>query len=131
MAEAGTKTHITQLGTVVIPVGDQDRAVEFYVETLGFEKRADAPFGNGDRWIEVAPAGTRTSFALMPPREGESTGIDTRAMLLCDDADAEHARLRERGVDVDAEVMRMGEPVPPMFFIRDPDGNKLGIVEAD
>ena len=44
-------------GTVIVPVSDQDRAIEFYVETLGFEKRADIPFGGGERWVEVAPAG--------------------------------------------------------------------------
>ena len=57
MSEASTKTHITQLGTVMVPVSDQDRALEFYVEKLGFETRADIPFGEGERWVEVAPKG--------------------------------------------------------------------------
>ncbi len=121
--------RISQIGTVIVPVSDQDRAIEFYLEKLGFEKRADIPFGNGDRWVEVAPAGATTTIAIVPPREGEPVGIETRVGWATDDADANHASLREQGVDVDAEVMRMGDPVPPMFFFRDPDGNKFMVVE--
>ena len=57
-------TQITQVGTVIVTVHDQDRAIEFYVDKLGFEKRMDAPFGPGGRWIEVAPAGAATTIAL-------------------------------------------------------------------
>jgi catechol 2,3-dioxygenase-like lactoylglutathione lyase family enzyme len=124
-----TGTRLTQVETVMVPVGDQDAAIGFYVDTLGFEKRADVPFGDGNRWVEVAPRGGTTTIALVQPREGESAGIETRIALGTNDIDADHATLRERGVDVDAEVMRMGGPVPPMFFFRDPDGNRLLIVE--
>lgn len=129
MTETSTATNITQVGTVIVPVSDQDRAIEFYVEKLGFEKRSDTPFGAGDRWVEVSPAGAATTLALIPPREGEPTGIDTHVSFTTDDIDADHASLRERGVDVDAEVMRMGDPVPPMFFFRDQDANRFFIVE--
>jgi catechol 2,3-dioxygenase-like lactoylglutathione lyase family enzyme len=129
MAETTTKTRITQVGTVIVPVTDQDRAVDFYVEKLGFEKRSDTPFGRGDRWIEVAPAGATTTLALVPPREGEPAGIATRVALTSEDVDADHASLRAAGVDVDEEVMRMGDPVPPMFFFRDQDGNSLFVVQ--
>ena len=50
-------------------------------------------------------------------------GFDT------DDIEADHAALRSRGVDVDEEILREGDPVPPMFFFRDPDGNHYLIVE--
>jgi catechol 2,3-dioxygenase-like lactoylglutathione lyase family enzyme len=131
MADTGTSTRITQLATVMVPVTDQDQAIEFYVEKLGFEKRADIPFGDGDRWVEVCPPGAATSLALVPPREGEAVGIETRVGLKTQDADADHADLLARGVDVDAEVMRMGSPVPPMFFFRDQDGNGLMVVQTD
>jgi catechol 2,3-dioxygenase-like lactoylglutathione lyase family enzyme len=124
-----TGTNIGKVSTVMVPVADQDRAIEFYLDKLGFEKRTDVPFGDGNRWVEVAPAGAATTIALVQPREGESTGIETRVALATSDIDADHASLRERGVDVDAEVMRMGGPVPPMFFLRDQDGNRLLIVE--
>jgi catechol 2,3-dioxygenase-like lactoylglutathione lyase family enzyme len=120
---------IGQVATVMVPVSDQDGAIEFYEEKLGFEKRADIPFGDGNRWVEVAAPGAATTVALVQPREGESAGIETRIALDSKNADGDHAALRERGVDVDAEVMRMGGPVPPMFFFRDQDGNQLLIVE--
>lgn len=125
----GTTTRITQIGTVIIPVTDQDRALEFYVGTLGLEKRGDVPFGDGERWVDVAPAGASTTMALATPRMGLTPGTDTRVLLLTEDIDVEHARLRACGVDVDPEVMRMGDPVPPMFFFRDPDDNNLALVE--
>lgn len=129
MSSTDTATHITQVGTIIVPVSDQDAAIAFYTEKLGFQKRADTPFGNGDRWVEVAPAGQATSLALMPPREGESVGIATRVAFNSSDVDSDHADLRARGVDVDAEIMKMGGPVPPMFWFRDPDGNSYLIVQ--
>jgi len=129
MAQTETATHITQVGTVIVPVGDQDRALEFYVDKLGFEKRIDVPMDNSMRWIEVAPAGADTTVAIVPPREGDSAGVETRIALSTDDIDAAHASLKARGVDVDPEVSRMGDPVPPMFFFNDPDGNRFFIVE--
>ena len=129
MAETETRTQITQVGTVIVPVSDQDRALEFYVEKLGFEKRTDAPFGEGERWVEVAPPGAATTIAIVPPREGESAGIETRVALMTEDIDSEHADLRARGVEADEAVMHMGDPVPPMFFFRDPDGNRFLVIE--
>jgi len=129
MTETETSTHITELGTVMVPVSDQDRAIEFYVDKLGFEKRSDVPFGDGDRWVDVAPPGAATTIALVAPREGETAGIETRVGFTTEDIDADHEHLRSRGVDVDDEVMRMGDPVPPMFFFRDPDGNSFLIVQ--
>ena len=129
MTDTATKTNITHVGTVIVPVSDQGQALEFYVDKLGFEQRADIPFGKGDRWLEVAPPGATTTVALIPPREGEPTGIDTHVAFTTTDVDADHASLRDRGVEADEEVMRMGDPVPPMFFFRDQDGNRFLIVE--
>jgi catechol 2,3-dioxygenase-like lactoylglutathione lyase family enzyme len=125
MEKTATGTGLTQVSTVMVPVADQDEAIAFYVDKLGFEKRTDTPFGDGNRWVEVAPPGAATTVALVQPREGEATGIETRVAFASGDIDADHGKLRERGVDVDGEVMRMGGPVPPMFFFRDQDGNRL------
>ena len=129
MTSAEGRTRIVQVGTVIVPVSDQDRALEFYVEKLGFEKRADIPMGEAMRWVEVAPPGATTTIAIVPPPEGQPTGVETRVAFATEDIDADHASLRAQGVDVDEAVMRMGGPVPPMFFFRDPDGNKSLIVE--
>ncbi|MEU7818181.1 VOC family protein [Pseudonocardia sp. NPDC049154] len=118
---------ISGIHTVALTVRDQDRALEFYVGALGLEKRRDAPFGEG-RWIEVAPAGSATSIALVAG-EPAPGGLGTAVRLASPDADAAHADLRERGVDVDPEVLRLGEYAPPMFTLRDPDGNVLVVVE--
>jgi catechol 2,3-dioxygenase-like lactoylglutathione lyase family enzyme len=129
MSDTTTGTQITQVGTVMVPVEDQDQALEFYLDKLGFEKRADIPFGRGERWVEVAPPGASTTLALVIPREGEPTGVETRVGFTTEDVDADHAQLKARGVDVDEEVMRMGDPVPPMMFFRDLYGNKFMIVQ--
>jgi len=124
-------TAIDKLGTVIVTVGDQDGAIAFYTEKLGFEKRTDVPMGNGYRWVEVAPAGAETTIAVVPPRPGSSAGgAQTGIALSTADVDADHAALRDRGVDVDEEVSRMGGPVPPMFWFRDPDGNSLLVVQS-
>jgi catechol 2,3-dioxygenase-like lactoylglutathione lyase family enzyme len=126
-----TKTRISKINTVVIPVADQDRAIEFYVQKLGLELRDDIPFGDGYRWIEVAPPGADTTIALAPPPEGKTAGnAETGIGLLADDIDAYHAELKAAGVDVDAEVSRMGDPVPPLFWLRDPEGNVLMVSTA-
>jgi catechol 2,3-dioxygenase-like lactoylglutathione lyase family enzyme len=141
MAATPTRTHITQAATVIVPVSDQDRAIEFYVETLGFEKRSDFRYAGGERWVEVVPPGAATAITLVPPREGQSTGIETRVAFATEDVDGDHAELRARGVDVDEAVMRTGDPVvywggavlagtPPMFLLRDPDGNSFLIVQG-
>jgi catechol 2,3-dioxygenase-like lactoylglutathione lyase family enzyme len=125
-----TATRIGAISLVAIPVADQDRSIAFYVESLGFEKRTDIPFGNQYRWVEVYPPSGTTGISLAPPRPGESAeGKDTGIILTTDDIEATHETLTSRGVDVDPEVSRMGDPVPPMFWFRDPDGHSLLIVE--
>jgi catechol 2,3-dioxygenase-like lactoylglutathione lyase family enzyme len=124
-----TKTRVNKINTVVIPVADQDGMIDFYVERLGFQKRTDIPFGNGYRWVEVAPGEAETTIALAPPPEGVPTGNrQTGIGLQTDDIDAFHGELKAAGVDVDAEVSRQGDPVPPLFWLRDPEGNTLMVV---
>jgi catechol 2,3-dioxygenase-like lactoylglutathione lyase family enzyme len=144
MTDTANTTHINQVATVFVPVADQDRALEFYLGTLGFEKRADFPYGEGARWVEVAPPGSANAIALVPPSEGGSPGGDAaHCAFATEDIEADHATLRARGVEVDAEIGREGgvrpllfdagremrNPVPPMFFFRDVDGNRFLIVE--
>jgi catechol 2,3-dioxygenase-like lactoylglutathione lyase family enzyme len=120
---------ITHIGTVIVPVSDQDAALEFYVGTLGFEKRLDGAFGDGGRWIEVAPPEGQTTIALVLSPQAGAAGMEVS--LATADADGDHAELRNAGVAADTEVMRMGEGVPPMFTFRDPDGNRFRMVERD
>ena len=74
MSESTAATAIGRVSTVMVPVADQDRAIEFYTEKLGFEKVADIPFGDGERWVAVVPPGAETTIALVLPREGKRPG---------------------------------------------------------
>jgi len=121
---------IDEIGLVIVPATDQDRSIKFYVDALGFEKRTDIPFGDRYRWVEVYPPNGATGIALAPPRPGEPTsGRETGISLVTNDIEGTHAHLRSSGVDVDAEIARMGGSVPPMFWFRDPDGHTLLVVE--
>jgi catechol 2,3-dioxygenase-like lactoylglutathione lyase family enzyme len=124
------KLHITEIGRVAIPAADQDRALDFYVGTLGFELRSDETFADGKmRWIEVAPKSGSTAIALAPPMEGGPTSVDTGIVITTSDIEADHATLEAAGVDVDPEIADWGPPVPPMFRLRDPGGNSLTMVQ--
>jgi Glyoxalase/Bleomycin resistance protein/Dioxygenase superfamily len=86
--------------------------------------------GPGMRWVEVAIHDSKTTIALAPPPEGkEAGGAETGIILDTSDVEADHAALKAAGVDVDDEVSRYGDPVPPMFWLRDPDRNSLIIVQ--
>lgn len=128
---ATTNIGLTAISLVCLPTPEQDKAVAFY-ESLGFEKRTDQPFGGGYRWIEVYPPEGPTGIALAPPPSegGPVEPTISGITLTTSDIDATHAAMQELGVEVDADVSRMGEPVPPMFWFRDPTGHTLMVVEA-
>ena len=120
-------TTIADVRTIGINVGNQDDAVAFYIDNLGFEKRLDAPISPTMRWIEVAPPGAGTSIALQAADGAADVGVDTGIRFTVPDAEAEHAAMRERGVTV-GELLRW-DGVPPMYSFDDPDGNRFYIVE--
>jgi lactoylglutathione lyase len=120
-------THITGIRTVSIPVDDQDAALRFYTETLGFRVLRDNPTPNGGRWVELAPGGDNAAVTLEPAAPGLTRGaIGIR--FTTDDAEAAHAALVGAGVDAD-EILRW-PGVPAMFAFRDPDGNTFSITET-
>jgi catechol 2,3-dioxygenase-like lactoylglutathione lyase family enzyme len=130
MSTVTSKLSITKVGRVCVTVADTDRAIDFYVGTLGFEKIVDEPMGPGMRWVEVALPGAETAIALAPPPQDKPVGgAETGICLDTPDVDGAHEALRAAGADVDAEVTRYGGPVPPMFWLRDPDGNSLIVVQ--
>ena len=122
--------QIKQLGRVMIPVADQDAAIAFYSEKLGFSLTADVPFGEGDRWVEVSPPGGGAAIALVPANGDFSAGRMTGIALDSADPKSDHAALSAAGVDVDGELVGGDGVVPLMFFFRDHDGNHLLIVEG-
>jgi lactoylglutathione lyase len=119
--------QVEEVRTVGVPVTDQDRAIRFYVNTLGFETRLDVPIGPGKRWIIVTPPQGTASIALVAADQHQPAGVETGIRLISRDADTDHAALIANGVDAD-QVLHW-EGVPPMFAFRDQDGNGLEIVE--
>lgn len=121
--------QVTGVATVGIPVRDQERAVEFYVGTLGLEKSLDVPIPSGGRWIALSPRGeSGTTLALVMAKDDVPSGVETGVRLTTPDADAAQSHLAGLGVDV-GDVLRW-PGVPPMFTLRDPDGNRLELIEA-
>ena len=130
MSTVASKLNISKVGRVCVTVADTDRAIDFYTGKLGFEKVVDEPMGPDMRWVEVAIPGAETTIAIAPPPEGqEAGGSETGICLDTSDVDGVLAALKSAGANVDDEVSRYGDPVPPMFWLRDPDGNSLIIVE--
>ncbi len=130
MTDAAPAPHIPGVGTVYLAVSDQARALTFYRDVLGFEVRTDAEFGEGFRWVEVAPPGAYTVIALVPPMSEEDPQPGGQAPFGFDtpDLEAAMAALGARGVDFEDRTGGEG-PVPPMAHFRDPDGNRILLVE--
>jgi lactoylglutathione lyase len=122
--------NITKLGRVMVPVSDQDAAINFYTTMLGFTLAADVPYGENDRWVEVAPPSGSATIALVPPRGQYQPGRMTGIALESVDPRADYAELRGKGVDVDDELMGGDGTVPLLFFFRDNNKNQLMIVQG-
>ena len=114
---------ITHVGIVSIPVSDQDRAKAFYVDKLGLECRADVPFGEGVRWLTVAPRGSETILCLATWYEDMEPGGISGLYFVVEDIETEYAALVSRGVEFDAPPY--SEPFGKFAQFRDPDGNRL------
>jgi catechol 2,3-dioxygenase-like lactoylglutathione lyase family enzyme len=136
---------INEVGTIFVPVSDQDRAVDFYVQQLGFQKRADFVYGGGLRWVEVAPSDSGIGLALVSNAEGVARpSAAARCAFATTDIDSIVARLREADIEVE-DVGRNGtsrpglvstdvtvsDPFPPQCCFRDPDGNRFLLVQPE
>jgi catechol 2,3-dioxygenase-like lactoylglutathione lyase family enzyme len=120
------KPVITGVRTVSVPVDDQEQALRFYLDTLGFTVLRDEPIPTG-RWIELAPGGDNVVVTLEQATADVTRGPIT-IRFTTDDAAAAHAALNAAGVDTDEILQWPG--VPPMFAFRDPDGNAFSITET-
>ncbi|WP_049563169.1 VOC family protein [Nonomuraea sp. SBT364] len=116
---------ITGIRTVSVPVTDQEQALRFYVDTLGFTVVRDGPIPAG-RWIELAP-GSDDVVVTLDHVTSDVTRGHIMIRFTADDAAAAHTALTAAGVDTDEILAWPG--VPPMFAFRDPDGNAFSITE--
>ena len=122
-------TTLSDVRCVAVPVREQDSALTFYVNTLGFEKRMDAPITDTQRWIEVAPPGAATSLALVAGPDAPAPGVDTGVRFAVGDVEREHQTMADHRVAVGELLAWPG--VPPMFTFEDPDGNRFYVVASD
>jgi len=123
-------TKVSQLGRVIIPVSDQDAAIAFYTEKLGFSLSMDVPYGEGDRWVEVTPPGGGSGIALTTGMGEFQPGRETGIALTSTDARSAHDELQQDGVEVE-EPMGGDGTVPLLFMFKDVDGNGLMIVQEE
>jgi lactoylglutathione lyase len=122
-----TSTHITGIRTVSIPVDNQDAALRFYVDTLGFTLLRDVPTPNG-RWIELAPGDDRVILTLEPAGANVTRGA-IAIRFTTDDIERAHAALVDHNVETD-EILRW-PGIPAMFAFGDPDGNAYSITASE
>ena len=120
---------ITQVATVGVFVRDQQRALDFYTQKLGFELRRDEPMSPDARWIEVAPPGAQTAVVLYtPPGMEDRIGTFANLVLDCDDIHRTHQKLTSRGVEfVEAPAMQPWGMWMAQF--KDVDGNQFVLVQ--
>ena len=115
---------ISHLKFVSIPVHDQNRALDFYTEKLGFTIITDQPFSDKQRWIELRIANSSTRVVLFTP-EGHEDRIGTffNGSFACDDVSATYRQLKGRGVTFVSEPQK--QPWGEYAMFKDPDGNQL------
>jgi catechol 2,3-dioxygenase-like lactoylglutathione lyase family enzyme len=123
-------TNIEKVGRVLVPVSDQDRAIAWYRDRLGFELVADIPFGDGDRWVEIAPPGGGAALALVPGSGDYQPGRNTGVGFETGDARALYDEFAAKGIVLAGELMGGDGTVPPLFFFKDLDGNTLLVAEV-
>jgi predicted enzyme related to lactoylglutathione lyase len=115
---------ITQVKFVGIPTTDQNRALKFYTEKLGFEVSTDQVFNEKQRWIELRVANSATRVVLFTP-EGHESRIGTffNGAFACDDVTATHRQLSGRGVEFVSGPEK--QPWGEFAVFKDPDGNQF------
>ena len=109
---------------VSIPVSNQDVALQFYTEKVGFKVATDQPFGPGQRWIELRIPGADTALALFtPPGHENRIGGFQPVTFWCEDVFATARTLQSKGVEITAEPKK--EVWGTMAKFKDPEGNEF------
>ena len=115
---------ITHVKFVSIPVADQNRALDFYTEKLGFTIITDQPFDDKQRWIELRVPKAETRVVLFTA-EGEEKRIGTfmNVSFACDDLDKTYEELKARGVEFNGPPKK--EPWGAYAIFKDSEGNSF------
>jgi predicted enzyme related to lactoylglutathione lyase len=123
------RTMIKQIKFVSIPVADQNRALDFYTDKLGFTIITDQPFDEKQRWIELRIPKAQTRVVLFTP-EGEEKRIGSfmNMSYTCDDIDKTYEELKKRGVEFEGPPQKQAWGTYAMF--KDSEGNRF-VVSSD
>lgn len=113
---------IKQVKFVSVPTGDQDRALKFWTEQVGFRVATDQPMGPNQRWIELAIPGAETGLVLFTP-EGHEDRIGSffNGSFGCDDVEYTYRQMSAKGVQFEGEPQK--QPWGTFAKFKDPDGN--------
>lgn len=107
---------------VSIPVKDQDRALEFYTEKLGFQILTDQPFDGEQRWIELRIPGSDTRVVVFTPKgQADRVGTFSNVTFLSDDVERTHREMSGKGVEFVRGPERAAWGTTAIF--KDQDGN--------
>jgi predicted enzyme related to lactoylglutathione lyase len=121
MANEETKTKLDwKLELVNVPVSDVDRAIDFYVNKVGFNLDHDQSPTEEIRFVQLTPKGSACSISIGRGLSDAEPGSVQGMQLVVEDAHAAHAELVERGVEA-SEVQEF--PWGRFVFFSDPDGN--------
>jgi lactoylglutathione lyase len=137
---------IDSIGGAVVIVSDQQKAIEFYTQKLGFELKSDIPFGGssssaeGLRWVEVAPKESQSTISLMVPNpivmsDGveieaikKSIGAETGIWFYSKNMQSTYEELKGKGVDITAPEKQEWGGI--MSKVKDQDGNSFSIISS-
>ena len=120
---------IKQLKFAGIPVRDQDAALAFWTQKVGFTVATDQPMGEGQRWIELRIPGAQTGVVLFTP-EGHEDRVGTffNGSFACDDVDYTYQQLRQRGVEFTEPPTQ--QPWGTYAMFKDNEGNSFVLSSA-
>lgn len=120
---------IRKMKFAAIPVRDQDRALDFYLNTLGFTLVTDQPMGPGMRWIEVRPPKGETGVALFTqPGQEDRIGTFTGMSWECDDVQRTYDELTAKGAEFAKPPQK--QPWGEMAILKDSEGNQIVLSSA-
>jgi catechol 2,3-dioxygenase-like lactoylglutathione lyase family enzyme len=116
--------NISHISLLSLPVADQDRAKEFYVNKLDFKVIRDIPMGPDQRWVQIALENAQTSIALVTWFDSMKSGSSKGLVLETTDLDSDVAALREAGIELEGNDIQE-QPWGRFVTFTDPDGNGI------
>ena len=128
------------IGGTIVYVSNQNKAVEFYTQKLGFEVKSDMQFGDNIKWIEVAPKESNSTLSLVEPnrellktdeeinRAKMKIGTDTDVWFYANDIESTYEELKGKGINLTKPEKQDWDGI--MSILKDQDGNLFGLISV-